>query len=375
MIANMNDFKLIYEQVESIKVKPINNRVILRIDEVPFDSKSLITLVGKFKYLLIRNFMKYTIILKFKKIDFKDKITYLILDSLIFDVLTRSNFCINIMLEDEIIPPKVHNNGFNSTALYQSCYKGVINREKFLKIYTNNYYDKDVFKKFLKRSELEDGEITSKLGTEIATISRMLIEDEEFIDDLVEILTELICNVKSHTTGECLLHVDFLKVNSTWAINIGVLNFSNERLFDKIEEGIENHKYIQDDPVYKIVYEAYERHKKFFDEYYNREHFFLITAFQNHVTSRNYQSGSGGTGLTTLIKNIIGKADKDYSYVLSGNHILVFEDEFLKISKDKVLGFNKENDYLNTPPDYRVLQKSHLYVPGTIYQLLIIKEM
>ncbi|WP_187291024.1 hypothetical protein [Clostridium novyi] len=61
-------------------------------------------------------------------------------------------------------------------------------------------------------------------------------------------------------------------------------------------------RYSQDDILYNKIYKAYDNHKKFFDDEYTEDDFFLITAFQNHVTSRSYKSGYGGTGLTTLIE-------------------------------------------------------------------------
>lgn len=100
----------------------------------------------------------------------------------------------------------------------------------------------------------------------------------------------------------------------------------------------------------------------------------MITAFQNHVTTRDIKSGSGGTGLTRLIQNIIGKSKDDYSYTLSGRNILFFKDKYLNISKDKFIGFNEENDYFNSMPDLDVVNKSALYIPGTVHNLLLIKE-
>ena len=102
----------------------------------------------------------------------------------------------------------------------------------------------------------------------------------------------------------------------------------------------------------------------------------MITAFQKHVSTRDTScSTSGGTGLTTLIKNIIGRAEQDYSYVLSGNQLILFENSFLDIEDNNFIGFNKEKNFIDYPPEKGILSESLLYVPGTVYNLFLIKEI
>ena len=104
-----------------------------------------------------------------------------------------------------------------------------------------------------------------------------------------------------------------------------MLNFSEDRIFDRIKNNIKEEKYSHTDEVYQNVYKAYQNHQQFFNEIYNEDDFFNVTVFQNGVTTRNLCSGTSGTGLTELIRNIVGKTKDSYSYVLSGENILFSE--------------------------------------------------
>ena len=102
----------------------------------------------------------------------------------------------------------------------------------------------------------------------------------------------------------------------------------------------------------------------------------MITTFQNHVTTKTEYAKRNlrGTGLNILIRHIIDKAKTGDSYVLSGKNIIRLQSGFLEPSEDGFIGFNKERDYFNSRPDSNVLAKSDIYVPGTIYNLLFVKE-
>lgn len=219
--------------------------------------------------------------------------------------------------------------------------------------------------------------------SEVADILGTYLDDEEWIDNISETVSELVCNVSSHTDGDCLIHIDFSNTmenkkkdpNKIYTIiNIGLINYSQYRLFDKIKNNIKDNLYRKDDLLYNKIYKAYEKHKEFFNSKYNEDDFFLVTAFQNKVTTRNLESGQNGTGLTNLIKNIMNKTDDDYSYILSGKNILFFKSQYLNIDNDGFIGFNKEKDYFLCKPSEGVIDKSTLYIPGSAYHLLLVKE-
>lgn len=374
---------LIFENVTERKIHINNNRVVIEFNEYIFTSISLKHLVSNFKYLLKLPNIKIKVILNFGKIRFADKITYLMLETIMYYMLTHTEY--KFELHFEVDKRNINNIGFIESAIVKSLNNdSIINKDIFLHNYEKTFYSNNiVYRRYLTENMLtEKKEWPSIVGSEISYILGEICKDEDFIDSICEITTELLCNIMCHTDGDCLIHIDHSntiikkdsKGKSYLLVNIAIMNFSNKRIYDLIKAYIKENKYECNDPLYKKIYKAYENHKAFFDNNYNENDFFLITAFQNHVTSRNTKSGNGGTGLTKLIEEIINKTDDDYSYVLSGDNILFFKNEYLKLSDGKFIGFNKENDYFNYRPSEKVINKSQLYIPGSIYNLLLIKE-
>lgn len=380
----MENIKLIYDNVKEIKVDFKKKPIKIYINSEGIDSKVLYNIIARFKYLFRYRFCKYNIHLIFENLIFKDKITYLILDAIIYDLLKRSNFNLEITCKKEDFSD-IHTSGFVSTALYRTQSNiGYLDKKLFIKYYEQNFYStRNVYRKIISKEVLKNDETPSIIGSEVASIAKQISDDCEWVDGISEVVSELVCNVSSHTEGDCLLDInisnniehinDTRKIDRTM-INIAVINYSEYRLFDKIKNNICNMRYNEKDNLYERIYIAYNNHKNLFSNNYTEDDFFLITAFQNHVTSRNLKSGNSGTGLTRLIENIIGKCEADYSYVLSGSNILLFRPEYLIISEDKFIGFNEEQDYFNHAPADQAISKSSLSVPGTIYNLLLIKE-
>lgn len=381
----MNNIELIYDKVPITKVK--FNRNVIYINTInkasgdisDFNSITLFELAKQFKYLRLCPIYKKEIVIDLGKVRFTDKITYLILDAMLYDLLKNTLY--DIRLKYNIDSKYITNNGVASTAFIRSVDKfGLINKKEFLKNYSKKFFsDKNIYRRLIPVEDCKDSKMPSVVFSDVTNLVASLTDDEEFLDGIGEVVSELFCNVASHTQSDCLIDINISSGEDNegkekFSVSIGIINFSEVRLFDKIKNNIKENKYDIEDKLYKRIYKAYETHKRLFDDNYNEDDFFFITAFQNHVTSRKYKSGSFGTGLTKLIEKIIGKSDQDYSYVLSGNNILIYKPEFLKLSPDKFIGFNKENDYFNNRPDETVIERSKLYIPGCIYQLLLIKE-
>lgn len=326
--------------------------------------------------------MNYNLVIRLKTSEFADKITYLVLEAIIFDLLNRSSFSVNIIIDKLIKEATTHSKGFLDTALCRALEKSRVDKKVFLDLYKKPIFiNPDTYRRFLSKEILKsNSEIPSIIYTELASILSTYSDDEEWNDSIAETVSELVCNIRSHTEDDCLIDISFGHYKHTETndprliINIAVLNFSENRLFDKIKRNLEMKKYAESDELYNKIYGAQNVHDEFFDQRYNKEHFFIITAFQNRVSSRNFESGNNGTGLTNLIQSMIGKSEQDYSYILTGKHILFFKNEYLKISRDKFIGFNKENDYFNHRPADDAISQSSLYFPGTVYQLIIVKE-
>ena len=384
-ICKLKNVNLIYNYIDPVKVNIRKKPIVIKLPKEVFSSKSLFYLASRIKFLYTYKWADWEIFIDLGDIKFADKITYLIFDALLYDLLKNTRFIVRVNLSAE--PKMIQHNGLGGTALYRTTNKnnGVIDKENFIKAYEKPMYsDKKVYRRLITHENLKStNEWPSLVFTEVAAILKGHSTEEEWTDGVSEVVSELLCNVSSHTDGDCLIDIDIadkLESNQFQAdkqylsVNVAVINFSENKLFDRIKGNLKEKKYESEDSLYNRIYKAYEIHKSFFNDRYNEDDFFLITAFQNHVSTRDYKSGTGGTGLTTLIEKIIDKTEQDYSYVLSGNNIIFFRTEYLTLSQDKFVGFNKENDYFNFRPAKEVISKSNLNIPGSVYHLLLIKE-
>lgn len=380
----MNNIELLYKDIKAKKISLLKGIIRIDINFDKIDSKALMYLLQNLKYLLDFKYKNYTILINFKLLNFADKITYLILDAIIYDLFKRTAFDIGVCFNGED-SKNVHNDGFSGTALYRSWGEdGHIDKKKFISLYEKGtYIDRKTYRRLLSRDLLNDYSTPSIINSDVASILKTCCDDEEWVDEVAEVTSELVDNVGFHTDSDCLIDINIedqaLKSSDViekplLLVNIAIINFSKERLFDKIKLNLDEKNYKDDDKLYSRIYKAYETHKEFFNKDYTDEDFCLVTAFQKKVTTRSLKSGSSGTGLTKLIQNIIDKTYLDYSYVLSGNPVLFFKSECLSMSDEGFIGFNRQNDYFNARPAEDVIYKSSLNIPGSIYNLLLIKE-
>lgn len=378
----MNNFNLIYKEIIEKKIKVIRNKeIIIKAGASVFTSTNLKVFLEKIKCLKKYSFLNLNILFDFGEIEFADKVTYIILDMMFYDLFLSTNFNIRVKMN---LNTSAWHYGFKNTALKRSAEpSGRINKAQFLNEYKKKIATNEtgnLYRRYIERSTLEnDYSYPSKVITEINFVLKQNFNDVEWVNDVCEAIAEVIDNTNSHTDSDCLIDIDICpatnQVDDTDVkiLNIVVANFSEERMFDKIKSNITNKAYPNEDDLYRDIYKAYKNHSCYFDKDYNEDDFFHITAFQNGVTSRNCISGNSGTGLTTLIRNIVGKTVDCYSYALSGKNILFFRDGYLNIHEGHI-GFNDENDYINFKPSNKVIEKSDVFVPGTIFQLSLVRK-
>lgn len=368
-----------------------------------FDASSLHYIAKMFKNIINKyKFMKLDIVLDLTYVKiFNDKNTYLFLDLLIYYLFYNSCNNIKLYINIDIGLSSVTHNGLISTTFMRVLNTTLdgkpLDRKVFIKKYCDFLNGKPIemngvksekhdnfYRKIITKYEFED--ITeSIIATEISYILK-LYYDDDWIDDIVETISEIVSNVYSHNNEFMLIDIDIcddvinkgIKINEGIkfsALNISIINLGEELLYTTIKQNIKERKYSHDIEIYNRVYKAYDNHKYEFNDKYFENHFFTITAFQKKVSTRNLDGSNSGTGLTKLINNIIGKTEDDISYVMSGDIGLRFINKFMNISDAGLIGFNINNDYINEKPDDSILTNTDFYIPGTIYQLHLIKEV
>ena len=378
----MHHFKLLYDNIPETKVNTRTGLVNIYFKNNELSGYTLFELSKKIKYLKKFRYLKLSILFKMKDIVFLDKITCLIFDRLLLDLCETTNF--TIMFEADIEFNALKNQSFLSTILYyllENQSNGTLDKKKFI----HNYYQRQLgniyhYRRMVRHDEFSDHSLQSKIYSDVASVLGVFVSDSEWVDDVSETVAELVNNVDSHTISDCLIDID---INSDIvdtsdnnskcsSINIAVMNFSDNNIFDQVKDNVLKKIYPETDPLYKRIYYAYDNHKTQFSTDYLEDVFFMVTAFQNHVSTRETTSGTGGTGLPTLVNNIINKTRSDFSYLLSGTRMLVFHSDYLTFDKDGFIGFNEENDYFTKPASKYVRDFSPLYIPGTIFLLQLI---
>lgn len=376
----MNNFGLIYKTINEVSLGKIIKDRPIRINAYSesFNSGTLLYILQRVKYLKRYKWLPLKVDLILGDVSFADKITYLMLDMIIYDIFVTTKFDLKIKVNVDCT--RVMHNGFKGTALYRATIKsgGKLNKTAFITEYENSIYiDTSIYRRYYKRDILDTNpQIPSIVATEIESMLSPHYNDDVWIEEVCEAVAELVDNTIAHTDSDCLIDLDICDTSDEEykVLTIAVINFSEERLFDRIKSNIIQETYPRDDSLYEIVYSAYDNHKQFASKDYTSDDFFHITAYQNGVSTRTLKSGSSGTGLTTLIRNIIGKTDETFSYSLSGNNIVFFHNDYMKVLDSGFIGFNEESDYINYPPSDQVVNKSSVYIPGTVFQLSLVRK-
>lgn len=379
--------KLLFDKIEipkSLKNFKVKKKlyVITCTDEI-FDSESLYKIGVKIKRFVEKyRFFECKFILDLRFVEeFSDKNTYLILELLVYYLL----YCCTKINFHFIMDIKCNNltgNGLKNTTLYKvGKNRTYINQKDFINTYLKSDFTIGYYRRLISnKSLLENDNLPSLVYTDVSLILKDYC-DEEWTDEISEVVSEIVSNACSHNKSFLLIDIDYCDLikgkeeNHFKGINISILNIGENLIYEKIMDNVKNQQYETDDPIYAQIYEAYHNHLKMFDSEYTQESFFTITAFQKWVTSRYLKSGNSGTGLTRLLQHITGKTEEEpMNYVLSGTTVIRFISGLLNVSDEGFAGFNSSNNYISEMPDKRILYYSGLFVPGTVYQFHLVRR-
>lgn len=199
--------------------------------------------------------------------------------------------------------------------------------------------------------------------------------DYDLAVDSAESVIEMVGNVIEHSRSDCIVDIKVCRnIDSHVYVSLNVISLSQifigTRLKDYIIENYSNYS------GFGIVKKAYSYHSKMFNNTYDIDSFSFVCSFQNRVSTRKNVVNSGGTGFTTLIKNIHNKSfNEEYdSYILSGNNTLYFRNKYLNPDSEGIIGFNDKNDFYYSKPNADILKKEITTFPGTIFCVNLITE-
>jgi hypothetical protein len=334
--------------------------------------------------------IKLPVLLDIGKVTVADKLSYIVLECLVYEMLMLGYSITVKLIPDSTIDTKGIKNSplmfLNEPFINFSTDKN--DREaKFIKDF--NYISRNTVK-YRRLISPDSNSYLSKLTSDLILFLRNQFEfsdsyrrieyDDVMVIKLANTIGELVGNAIEHGEGDCLLDIDIThnfthskKLGRTFgAVNIVVLNFSSTNFGDKVKNKILNTELSKSERYQKIKV-AYDTHQSYFNDKYNEKHFWNLASIQDKISGRPDNYNNGGKGMTDLIKSIQNFTHEDYCYMMSGKEILNFKKELLKQDSEGFIGFNK-NSFLHSIPEMTSLGISKVYLPGVAYNLNFILE-
>ena len=303
----------------------------------------------------------------------KDMFVYVLFETIVYTLKVKYGYDVDYILDEAkstVFTPGLVDSQLVHFFNYQFDIE--LMEKTYNKIHTGNHF----------RRIIHSGDIggASIILSELKVFFSTFEFDHEYGLQLARVASELVDNASEHAVSDCLidLYVSDPTYKKTgcddffYAISMVVLDFSEKKLHSDIRRKIETGDY-KGAKRYNIVREALENHRPFFKkDKYEEEDFYNIASFQDRISGRSSETETGGTGLTELIKCIEDKAEAHQCYVLSGNKGLWFEPEYLKYNENNWIGFNVENDFLKSIPDFKILVRSDVVFTGTGYNFVLV---
>lgn len=300
-----------------------------------------------------------------KNFEFSDKLVYIILECICQFLLIDKRQQIYFVCDAKTT---IWSEGINFSPL-----KYLNDRELFQKFFMNDLQARH-FRKVISAEAKDDGADLSKLMQEIECFLINNGVSEKGSEELSEVLAELVGNSREHAKTDTLIDIDITNTtykkkndeNIYYGMNTAIINFSPRLFFEPLKEKIESGIDLPD--KYQYVKKAYEYHREYFGEAYEENDFYTLSSFQDKI-SGSMSKTMGGRGLTTLISSLEEQADTHLCYMLSGNTVFFLLKEYLCYDDNRLIGFNKNADYLTEIPDKQILKKIATFMPGTSYNL------
>lgn len=315
-----------------------------------------------------------SIVFSFGYIKLADKLSYILFECICYELINNYHHRVYIYWTPQ---NDILTDGVFSCPLKLLNDKRPGNQALFIKKFEMEIYQHH-FRRVIDGEEKENTNYLGKLLQELDYFLKYFDITEEYRDQIAEVIAELVGNACEHGASDCLLDIDITNDHLKsiknipqegifYGINIVIVNFSKTLLGDGIKNKIETHNLSTE--RYVQLGKAYNYHKQFFSNEYTYDDFCNIAALQDKISGRPHHNLAGGTGLTKLIHSLQEKSDMDSCYVLSGNRCVIFDRNLLNYDNQDWLGFNTNQDFLNSLPDEKAITDCYVFLPGTAYNL------
>lgn len=376
----MEGLQLFLENNEDIpftRANVVNGAFIYRLQNKEVDDHSLYAMIA-FSNTILKKYsdIKLPIVFDLGDAYFADKLTYILFECMCACLIEDYGYSVQVNFSQR---SAIHTAGVRtSPLLVLNSHQGETG-EAFSQAFASGLRNGRHFRKLLTRDQICETDELCKMFAQIVRFQEMFGVDIDCREQVAEVIVELIGNAGEHGKSDCLVDFDVAPNYSKRGcegeyagINIAVVNFSRILLGSSLKDKMLSS--VMSDERYGTVSAALENHRHFFNEEYDEDDFFNITAFQHKISGRSDSMLVGGTGLTKLIESLERRADAHTCYVVSGDRKIWFQSELLKYD-DGWIGFNTKNDYVKAPPDIEVLDRNCFVIPGTAYNLNFVMKV
>ncbi len=357
------------------KILMQGNTVTISIGNNSFDGLQVKLLLEKLNYV-IKRYGKKCKIINLISDNFcpKDKMTYIILEVIIYELINTYKKGVYLTFKEVNI--NINTYGLNESLLYQLiCRK--IDFQVFKMAFERR--SRVCLNSFRRVVKIDDAMDISKLMTDTKSFLKPFQIEKDDCSKIARIVSELADNACEHAKSECLIDIDvsedYIKKGDLdgqyYSINICGVNFSDVLLGQPLKKKIIE-KQFQDSKKYEDIAKAYENHKEMFDNNYTDEHFFVLASFQDNISGREMEINTGGRGLAEIVGELEKRVDVHECYVMTGNKVVFFQPDNLEIDDNGWISFNKEKDFIKCKPSYNVTTYSDTNLCGTGYNLTLI---
>lgn len=369
---------IFFKNISEERVKICNGKATIFVKNMHFNGNELNTLSKKLKYLInIKDHLEVKISIKSKII--ADMPTIAVFEYLIYYSMKNSNHKFKIGFNPK---QNDYNSNFLSYSIISEFIKSSCHFKKAKINYINKFESEETFitsnnyRKLIKNNSNKN-DVLNSVASEINIFLKQKMTDYGYKEDYCESISELCANALDHTKSDCILSMISREAykssdnSKCHILSVVVSNISENLIFENLKKMHKSEKYSS-----SVLEEAMNNHKGFFGKApleYNEDRFYTVSIFQNGISTRENQSGSGGTGLFKTINNILGRTSNDLCYVLSGSDILYLKEDKI-MPNDGYIGFNTEHNYINKVPDEDMFCKSGMYYNGTLIYLMLVLD-
>lgn len=249
------------------------------------------------------------------------------------------------------------------------------NKEKYLtNYYMPSYSDVNYFRYYIKKNTAN-----SVIGIILQNTVAFLgyhCNDKSHVKLIAKAFTEMIDNVR-HAEADCIATfklndhlIDSRNNQKVSGFFLNVVDISNCCIYSNLKSEIESDSLLGNNK--RIIEKSYPYHRERFNDEYTFERYCFVTVFQKRITTSSGSGETGGTGLTDLINMLLKTTVYLHSYAMSGNDVLYFKDELIRINDDGTVGFNESGNYYDDIPSASCFDVSPFYYPGTLFLLEVI---